>query len=30
MLEQEIRDAAERGTSGAPPAGAVDHEDADL
>ena len=30
MLEQEIRDTAERGTSGAPPAGAVDHEDADL
>ena len=30
MLEQEIRATAERGTSGAPPAGAVDHEDADL
>ena len=30
MLEQEIRDTAERGTSGVPPAGAVDHEDADL
>src|SRR5438045_3055078 len=29
MLEQEIRAAAERGTAGAPPAGAVDHEDAD-
>ena len=30
MLEQEIRDTAERGTSGVPPAGSVDHEDADL
>ena len=30
MLEREIRDTAERGTSGVPPAGAVDHEDADL
>ena len=30
MLEQEIRDTAERSTSGVPPAGAVDHEDADL
>ncbi|MFI5122223.1 MAG: potassium channel family protein [Vicinamibacteria bacterium] len=28
MLEQEIREAAERG--GAPPPGAVDHEDADV
>src|SRR4249919_76969 len=30
MLEQEIRETAERGTAGVPAAGAVDHEDADL
>ena len=29
MLEHEIRETAERGTAGAPPAGAVDHDDAD-
>ncbi len=30
MLEKEIRETAERGTSGAPAAGAIDHEDADV
>lgn len=30
MLEQEIRETAERGTAGGPPSGAVDHEDADF
>jgi trk system potassium uptake protein len=30
MLEQEIRETADRGTTGAPKVGAVDHEDADL